>query len=120
MNCMKCGRETENNRVFCQDCLLEMEKYPVLPGSVVLLPRRRESSATKKTVKRHVLTAEEQIASLRKWVITLIILLAVCVAAIALMIKPTLHYALDEHVEVGQNYSSVTSTATQTVPEEQP
>ena len=120
MNCMKCGRETENNRVFCQNCLLEMEKYPILPGSVVLLPRRRESSVIKKTSKRHVLTAEEQIASLRKWVITLIIIVGVCAAAIALMIKPTLHYVLDEHVEIGQNYSSVTSTATQTAPGEQP
>ena len=120
MNCMKCGRETKNDQVFCQDCLLEMEKYPVLPGSVVLLPRRRESTVIKKTPKRHVLTAEEQIASLRKWVITLMIIVGACIAVIALMIKPTLHYILDEHVEVGQNYSSVTSTVAQTVPEEQP
>ena len=31
MNCMKCGRETENEAVFCPDCLQIMEKYPV-PG----------------------------------------------------------------------------------------
>ena len=29
MNCMKCGRETQNEQVFCQDCLQEMEKYIV-------------------------------------------------------------------------------------------
>ena len=48
------------------------------------------------------------------------IIVGACIAVIALMIKHTLHYILDEHVEVGQNYSSVTSTTTQTVPEEQP
>jgi len=110
MNCMKCGRETQAENVFCEDCLLEMKKHPVLPGTVVLLPRRREPSVLKKTVKRHMPTFEEQIAILRKRVMILTVLLMLCIAAIALMIKPTMHYVLDEHVEIGQNYSSVVST----------
>jgi len=114
MNCMKCGRETQAEDVFCQDCLLEMEKYPVRPGTVVLLPRRRESSIVKKLPKRHVLTAEEQITFLRKWVMILTILLAVCIGAIAAMFRPTMHYVMDEHVEIGQNYSSVVSNTTPT------
>ncbi len=115
MNCMKCGREMTDNGVFCVDCLLEMEKYPVDPGTVVLLPRRRESSAQKKQVKRHAISPEEQVASLRKWVLVLILLLAACIAAIALMFEPTMHYVRDEHFEIGQNYSSVTpSTASNT------
>ena len=109
MNCMKCGRETVNEGVFCQDCLQVMEKYPVLPGTVVQLPRRRESYILKKLPKRHVPTAEEQIIFLKKCVMFLFIALAVCIVAIALMFKPTMHYVLDEHVEIGQNYSSVVS-----------
>lgn len=112
MDCMKCGRETENEAVFCQNCLTEMEKYPVQPGTVVLLPRRRESSVLKKTPKRHVPTAEEQIRTLRKWVLWMAVLLFICITAIVLMFNPTMHYVLDEHVEIGQNYSSVTSSAT--------
>ena len=112
MNCMKCGRETRDENVFCQDCLLDMEKYPVRPGTVVLLPRRRESSVVKKIQKRHIPTAEEQISFLRRWVLVLSVILCVCIAAIALMIKPTMHYILDEHVEIGQNYSTVTPTTT--------
>ena len=112
MNCMKCGRETRDENVFCQDCLLDMEKYPVRPGTVVLLPRRRESSIVKKIQTRHVPTAEEQIAFLRRWVLILSVVLGICIAAIALMIKPTMHYILDEHVEIGQNYSTVTPTTT--------
>ena len=28
MNCMKCGRDTEEGRTFCTECLADMEKYP--------------------------------------------------------------------------------------------
>ena len=112
MNCMKCGRETQDESVFCQDCLLEMEKYPVRPGTVVQLHRRREVSAAKKMSKRHIPSLEEQLKHYRKvtWILTL--LLVLCIGAIVLMFKPTMHYVLDEHVEVGQNYSSVNSSAT--------
>lgn len=109
MNCLKCGQETQAENVFCQNCLLEMEKYPVRPGTVVQLPRRREPSLLKKIPKRHVPTQEEQILSLRKTVMILSVLLAVCIGVIALMFKPTMHYVLDEHVEIGQNYSTVTT-----------
>ena len=112
MNCMKCGRETENEAVFCSDCLQIMEKYPVRPGTVVILPRRRESSVLKKISKRHVPTPEEQNKILRKWISILSVALLVCIIAIVLMFNPTMHYVLDEHVEIGQNYSTVTSTNT--------
>ena len=112
MNCMKCGRETESEKIFCQQCLAEMEKYPVRPGAVVLLPRRREPSLMKKLPKRHIPTAEEQLIFFRKTIITLSILLIFCIAAIILMFKPTMHYVLDEHVEIGQNYTSVTPATT--------
>ena len=110
MNCMKCGRETRGEDVFCQDCLTEMEKYPVDPGAVVLLPRRKESSSAKKTTKRHSPSPEETIDNLRRQKATLIFLLLVCIAAIALMFEPTMHYVQDEHYEIGQNYSTVTSS----------
>ena len=109
MNCMKCGQETENEQVFCQHCLQIMEKYPVRPGTVVLLPRRREA-VVKKVVKRHTIAPEEQIKALRKQLAILWIVLVVCLAAIVLMMNPTLHYALDKHVEIGQNYTTVTTT----------
>jgi len=114
MNCMKCGRETQDERVFCEECLAEMEKYPVRPGTVVLLPRRKEPSIIKKMPKRHVPTPEEQLVSLRKCVRILAILLAVCAVAIVLMFRPTMHYVLDEHVEIGQNYSSVVPSSAPT------
>ena len=117
MNCMKCGRETQAENAFCQNCLEEMEKHPVLPGTVVLLPRRKEASVIKKSTKRRTLTPEEQIAFLQKCVLILTILLAISVAAVILMFKPTMHYIMDEHFEIGQNYSTVMpSTATAVQP----
>lgn len=110
MDCMKCGRETRGGDVFCQDCLVEMAKFPVDPGAVVLLPRRRESSSAKRTPKHHVPSQEELVDNLRRQKAGLLILLTICFIAIALMVKPTLHYLLDEHYEIGQNYSSVTPT----------
>ena len=118
MNCMKCGRETQNEAVFCQDCLQDMEKYPVRPGTVVQLPRRKENIVLKKVTKRHIPTAEEQIKALRKRVKILMLLLVLCIVAIALMFRPTMHYVLDEHVQIGQNYSSVASSGTSTTPQE--
>lgn len=116
MNCIKCGRETVDEDVFCQDCLLEMEKYPVQPGTVVLLPRRKDYSYTKKNSKRHVPSVEEQIAILRKQVGLLIFFLLVAIACIAVMFKPTMHYVRDEHFEIGQNYSSVAPAAAPNTP----
>ena len=110
MNCMKCGRETNSENVFCQECLLDMEKYPVQPGSVVLLPRRRESYVIKKTPRRHIPSPEEQIKLLRKWLMILSIVLAVAITAIVFMFRPTMHYVMDQHFEIGQNYNTVIPT----------
>lgn len=112
MYCMKCGREMDGEGAFCQECLLEMEKYPVEPGTVVLLPRRKDAASQKKTVKRHVPSPEEQVAVLQRQMRFLMLLIFVCFLAIALMFRPAMHYLQDEHYEIGQNYSSVSpSTA---------
>ena len=113
MNCMKCGRETQAENVFCQSCLMDMAKHPIQPGTVVLLPRRREPSIVKKVTKRHILTPEEQLRLQRKWLMILTLLLALTITIIVLMFNPTMHYVMDQHYEIGQNYSSVMqSTAT--------
>lgn len=110
MFCMKCGREITGEQVFCEDCRLEMEKYPVRPGTVVQLPRRSEQSVHRKPPKRRMVSAEEQVRTLRKWVRSLVILVAICFALIAALIYPAAQYLLSDHFEIGQNYSVITST----------
>lgn len=114
MNCMKCGRETTAEQVFCDDCRLEMEKYPVKPGTVVLLPRRREYVAPKKASKRHAIPLEEQVRILKNRARWLLILLLVCVALILAMVYPSVQYLMEDHFKIGQNYTSITTTTAPT------
>ncbi len=108
MNCMKCGRDIVEDAVFCPDCLADMERYPVKPGTVVLLPTRAPAPAAKKPVKR-ALPPEEQVRLLNKRIrrlrgaLVLAIVLALAATTLAL-------YSLQDEEIVsllpGQNYSA--------------
>ena len=110
MNCLKCGRETSGEQVFCEDCLLDMEKYPVKPGTVVILPKRRENTAPKKVTKRRIFPVEDQVKILKRHMVLLTALLVVCLVLIAVMVYPSVQYLMEDHFRPGQNYTSVTNT----------
>ena len=107
MHCMKCGREIDEGRVFCPECLADMENYPVKPGTAVQLPVRR--NLPKKTPPRKkTATPEEQNLRLQKiirfllgaWLVTLLIA--------AILAYPAYKYVVEEnHFLPGQNYSVV-------------
>ena len=65
MYCLKCGQETENERVFCAHCLEIMDQYPVKTDTPLQLPKRSVSAAPKKMNRRRELAPEEQIRRLR-------------------------------------------------------
>ena len=48
MLCVKCGKKTEDDRMFCARCLEGMEAYPVKPDVHVQLPVHRKETAVKK------------------------------------------------------------------------
>lgn len=110
MNCLKCGRVIEEGQVFCSDCLLEMQKYPVKPGVTVQLPKREEVLPGKRVHSRPVLSPEEQVKLLRRrnriltasLVLTLLVLAAVCFFSVEKLTQT--------RMLPGQNYSAVTST----------
>lgn len=62
MNCMRCGKETEGKAVFCPECLEDMERHPVKPGTLIHIPARQEPDARKPAKKRRELTLEEQLS----------------------------------------------------------
>ena len=66
MNCLKCGRETKDDRVFCDSCLETMAKQPVRPGTAVTLPRRKDSSSPKKSKRHPAMAPQDQIRKLKK------------------------------------------------------
>ena len=114
MVCMKCGSRMETEQAFCQDCLLEMEKYPVKPGTAVQLPIRKEAPVVRKTTsRRRTVSPEEQLVKLKKRVMTLSIALAVTLALVIAMAHPAANYFIRKyHLRPGQNYTTITpSTA---------
>lgn len=110
MNCLKCGREIEEGQVFCNDCLVQMAKYPVKPGTAVQLPSRGSAAAAKKVhARRRGKTALEE--QLKARVRVLSVLLAVCVVLLIVLSVVTLRYMSANRLLPGQNYSAVTTTA---------
>ena len=109
MNCLKCGREIEEGQVFCNDCLVQMAKYPVKPGTAVQLPSRGSAAAAKKVhARRRGKTALEEQLKVRVRVLS--VLLAVCVVLLIVLSVVTLRYMSTNRLLPGQNYSAVTAT----------
>lgn len=90
MHCLKCGRETENEQVFCDECLEAMKSYPVKPGTAIQLPKRAPQEEPKrKAHHRRALPPEEQVLVLRKavrWLLATTAVLAVALAVVAAML----------------------------------
>lgn len=110
MYCLKCGQETENERVFCAHCLEIMDQYPIKTDTPLQLPRRSATAAPKKSNRRRELSAEEQLRRLRITVRWLIISLLAALALSAAL--GWLHFFRQEPVKqeqpevpIGQNYT---------------
>ena len=110
MNCMKCGRDIEEGQVFCAACLEDMAKYPVKPGIAIQLPRRKDSPAVKKHIRRRQPpTPEEQIQRLKKRFWRMFTIWLITLALLAATLYPTARYFLDKQILLpGQNYTTVT------------
>lgn len=112
MNCMKCGREIEEDQVFCAQCLEDMAQYPVKPGIAILLPHRKETPVLKKIYpkRRQPPTQEEQIHRLKKRVRLFVLLWILTLALLAATVYPTIQYFFGEDMPLpGQNYTTITS-----------
>lgn len=75
MSCLRCGRDTEENQVFCRLCLKEMEKYPVKPGTAVQIPIYPVETENRKS-KAKPPTLEETYQKLRHTYRILLVVLA--------------------------------------------
>ena len=107
MYCMRCGREIGEEQVFCGDCLAEMEKYPVKPGTAVRIPQRPANPAPRKPVNRKkIITPEEAILKLRKRLRFFVVIWLVTLLAAVALAWPAYQYLVEEeHFSTGQNYS---------------
>ena len=118
MNCMKCGREVEEDQAFCQYCLLEMEDHPVKPNTVVLLPDQKAVEIKKTAVRRKKadLSPEEQIPVLKSklWTLRLLSLVLLIFLSVLGYITFRAISELDIQRLLGQNYSTIITTEPQT------
>lgn len=109
--CIKCGRETISEQVFCPDCQVEMQRYPVRPGTVVQIPVRNEPGSAKKVTRKKTISLEEQVDSLKKQVRTLwLSLILVSILAAGLSV-PTYQHWKEGQKKIGQNYTAVVATS---------
>ena len=111
MNCIKCGKKTKGEQVFCDKCLRVMEDYPVKPDAHVQLPTHASPSAQKKSgKKRRNLTEEEQLVYLRRTVRVMAAVIAVL--AILLGVVCGMLFARsgqDKETSLGKDYTYVGS-----------
>lgn len=85
MQCLRCGKTTQENAVFCDSCLSAMEKHPVKPGTAIHLPYRTAAASVKKqAARRKALPLEEQIQHLKRANRRLLLALLIALAALGL------------------------------------
>jgi len=117
MNCIKCGREIEEDQVFCESCLTEMEDYPVKPGTAIHIPSRTYEDEPKKNQPKKKLPPPlpEQILRLKKKLlrarIALAVLLLACGALCFLVGRAMTE--LDFQRILGQNYHTAETVGTE-------
>ena len=112
MSCMKCGKEVSEGQVFCQECLEEMEKYPVKPGTAVLLPNRPHQTVVHKRFHRKPRKSEDQISRLRKWNVALCVICCVVMVALILSLLLNLKLLGEQNIQalLGQQNISASQT----------
>ena len=107
MQCLRCGRETEEDHVFCFLCEAVMMKHPVKANAVVNIPER--SVRSRNVQSRRQQRPEEDteqlhrtIMQLRLWVCMLMAALMLCVGVLTWQ-----ELNREEKHSIGQNYHSV-------------
>ena len=114
VNCMKCGRETKADDVFCLECLDHMERHPVPENMLVYVPsaKDRAAAAKKKTVTHPVVSVEEQVKRLHRKIemhrLLLILFMGATIFFGILSIE-TLHELKLSNL-IGKNYTTVIAT----------
>lgn len=110
MQCLKCGKETTGEKVFCDGCLEVMEQYPVNPTTPVPSPRKESPAQEKKTSRRRALTEEETLAQLKGLIRLLtatVAILAVLLCLVAGLLLQQLEINQGNNA-IGRNYTTTT------------
>ena len=109
MRCLKCGKETEDNRNFCDRCRDTMRNYPVRMDAQVHLPHRPQASQVKKqTNRKKAPTPEEQILAMQRMIRRLIVALLAVSLLFVLCVAALIHNHKETEAAptaIGRNYT---------------
>lgn len=92
MYCLKCGKDTKGEQIFCDACLQVMDAYPVKSDTPIHLPKRNtpQASSKKPPHRKKATPPEEQIQHLKAtnrrlllMVLCLIVALGICAGSLA-------------------------------------
>ena len=111
MKCMKCGRETGQDQLFCDSCSAGMKDYPVSPDTVVQLPNiKARQPAKKAAARRRPASDPEQLRRLTRRLHFLWGALGVALVLLIVLSCVTIRLAVKSRRPLpGQNYSTVVS-----------
>lgn len=112
MQCLKCGKDTTDGKIFCDSCLEVMAQYPVNPTSPVPAPRQEIPAQERKTSRRRPLTEEDTILQLKGLIRLLTItvaILSVLLCLVAGLLLQQLQTKQGSNV-IGKNYTTSTDT----------
>ena len=115
VNCMKCGRETKDDAVFCEECLEHMARHPVPPNTLVYVPTEKDRTTAKKhTVNHSVVSEEDQIKKLSRRVHGLNLLVALLLGLVIFLGLFSVDSLRQINMTnlIGKNYTTITSSAT--------
>lgn len=110
MQCLRCGRETQSDHVFCYLCESVMVKHPVKPNTVVTIPER--TARVRPGSVRKPARPEEDPARLHRTILQLRLWVCMLMAALMLCVAVLIWQELSQAKEpaIGQNYSSITDS----------
>lgn len=87
MKCIRCGRESENEQTFCNECLKDMERHPVEPGVPIQLPNHNERPRGRRSVFKLAASKwEAQISLLKHQLLRLLVIIVVLLGVLAFCI----------------------------------
>lgn len=117
MQCLKCGKEIPAKDVFCNECLAQMQHYPIKPGTVALIPPQPPQQ--KRTAERRVLSTEHKLKNATRRVRVLSFLLTLAVTLLIGVSALLISMMQDGSIEplIGQNYSTASTSDAEDIPE---
>ena len=108
MNCIKCGKDTTEKNVFCQECLGQMDNYPVKPGTPVMIPQH--DTVRRPPVRKIRAPEPEDVIRRQKKIIRLLSMgVAVLLIAWAVTTAVVIRMLMEEDgAPIGQNFGITT------------